>query len=616
MPRSNQPGGDVQPPNRNPLRPIPVVTVSTDHFDWHCSQRDTDLLTGPDAPDWAALAQHPHAERIKHNALREVWHVRLGQRNVYAKLYRPARLTDRLTAIIRRRPSQREWRVACYAHQMGLHVPAPIAIGRARQRTDCDVLLTEAVDGSDLKCVWHDIQRCTNPRERYRRSRALADALAEMLARAHQGGFWHKDLHAGNLLVRTTDGGKPTVIMLDLQSATIGRPVRDTPASRNLVQLAQWFSDRATRTDRLAMLTRYLAWRQRLTDAPFARATPLTRRHIVRQANRLAHRHARSLWAKRDRAARGTGRAFATLRLPNRWRAIVSLIERRPAQGLHVSGVSLTCSDTWRRLLADPTGLLTTDPTRLVKGSQTGDICRTELTWPDGSLPAICKRPTPRNALKKLLYPVTQPRTRMAWQKGYALLDRDIPTARPLALLERRTAGLLRDSILLTETITDSHDLDTMLRLHLTSHPPAVQQRVKRELIERLAHVIRRMHERGFTHRDLKASNILVQWTPNQTDPPGVALIDLDGLKHRWLSRPAPQRLATRALARLNVSLDRCTAVTRTDRMRFLRACVRQPGWTRTQYRALWHDVRAVGDRNRSRWGVRSRWELDVGDLA
>jgi serine/threonine protein kinase len=86
--------------------------------------------------------------------------------------------------------------------------------------------------------------------------------------------------------------------------------------------------------------------------------------------------------------------------------------------------------------------------------------------------------------------------------------------------------------------------------------------RQKRRLIDVLARWVRLMHERGVSHRDLKAANILI------TPVGQCQFIDLVGVRTR---RRVPGRVRVRDLARLNASFVASPNVSRADRLRFLR---------------------------------------------
>jgi tRNA A-37 threonylcarbamoyl transferase component Bud32 len=127
-------------------------------------------------------------------------------------------------------------------------------------------------------------------------------------------------------------------------------------------------------------------------------------------------------------------------------------------------------------------------------------------------------------------------------------------------------AGAVRETLFFAETIENALPLNEWLR----REPPASD---RRRVTRRLAQMIRRLHVAGFSHRDLKAPNILVA----PADGPGARpyLVDLDGLRAlRWVS---PRRRA-RNLMRLSVSLDEWGVARQTDRLRFLRAYLGRRG--------------------------------------
>ena len=125
-----------------------------------------------------------------------------------------------------------------------------------------------------------------------------------------------------------------------------------------------------------------------------------------------------------------------------------------------------------------------------------------------------------------------------AWRNGYALEIRSVPTPRMLAARDGRVAG---------EWIEGARPLWDHLK----------ERGVSRPLLERLARVVRRMHQRGVFHRDLKANNVLVRGED-------VWIIDLDRVEFRQdLSRE--ERVFN--LAQLNAAVG--PPATKTDRLRF-----------------------------------------------
>ena len=91
---------------------------------------------------------------------------------------------------------------------------------------------------------------------------------------------------------------------------------------------------------------------------------------------------------------------------------------------------------------------------------------------------------------------------------------------------------------------------------------PELDQR----LIESIGHLLGRLHGEGFSHRDLKSSNIILD---SSAQP---RLIDLDGLT---FIGELPSARAKTDLERIARSVATAASVGRRQRIRFLRAYLR-----------------------------------------
>jgi hypothetical protein len=117
-----------------------------------------------------------------------------------------------------------------------------------------------------------------------------------------------------------------------------------------------------------------------------------------------------------------------------------------------------------------------------------------------------------------------------------------------------------------------------------------------------VASLVRMMHERKVSHRDLKAPNLLVSpadWTlgyrgVSEVETPALAgrerawLVDLVGVRrHDKLERSRK----VQNLARLNVSFISTGSLTRSDRLRFLRDYLGFGLFGREGWKRLWKEV-------------------------
>ena len=216
----------------------------------------------------------------------------------------------------------------------------------------------------------------------------------------------------------------------------------------------------------------------------------------------------------------------------------------RKAGGLHWQVRTALLTSATEAVLNDPDGWLARLP-KLIKDGRTSTV---------GLTPGlVLKRFNFRKLInlgKDLLRPS---RARRAFRKAYHLELAGILTPRCLAAADRHALGFLMRSYLLLEEIPGALDLRAYLRRGV-----APESHVIRAAAELLA----RLHHEGFSHRDLKESNLVL-------DAGGkVYLIDLDGMD--YLGRISAAQ-AEEDLERLARGVAAFPQVTRVHRERFLR---------------------------------------------
>jgi heptose I phosphotransferase len=162
-----------------------------------------------------------------------------------------------------------------------------------------------------------------------------------------------------------------------------------------------------------------------------------------------------------------------------------------------------------------------------------------------------------------------------------------------VATVERRRAGLVLESFVLSEFRTDARPLPLALAAL------ADRSRPRRALLAALGDLVGTLHAAGVDHPDLKPSNLLVAADGT------LALLDLDALvPARWLSR----RRRVRALGQLEAyARDLAPRLSRTDRLRVLRAYLARDPRLHSERRRLVADVDAWAARRIAAWSRRDR---------
>ena len=170
------------------------------------------------------------------------------------------------------------------------------------------------------------------------------------------------------------------------------------------------------------------------------------------------------------------------------------------------------------------------------------------------------KRGDFRDYIKHLFVPT---KARTEWDVGNALLSKDIKTALPLAISEGK-----RCLLMVTETVTDSEELMEFCQAHYEGSLSVGKESEKKILLDKLALLIRDIHEKGFCHYDLHAGNILIKFKKEQNVAGyDLYLMDLHRVKI-FKSISTSKRMFN--LAQIFNSLS--SIVTKADKLDFIRS--------------------------------------------
>lgn len=164
-------------------------------------------------------------------------------------------------------------------------------------------------------------------------------------------------------------------------------------------------------------------------------------------------------------------------------------------------------------------------------------------------------------------------RARRAFEWSHRLRAFGVTTPRPLAYVERDHAPRLGPSLFVSEYI----EAPTLERLR----DRELEAIDKRRLIERVAELLRVMHDRRLLHADFHVGNLLVA-------PEALYVLDLESMRPFGFG----SRVAMKNLVRLNRDFLDLGLVTRTDRMRFLDRYLKHQADRLRRRRALFEAVR------------------------
>jgi tRNA A-37 threonylcarbamoyl transferase component Bud32 len=544
---------------------------NTSEARWQALTDWAPTLLGPDGlrlNQWRARGE---ARVVKHGPHRTVYAVELADRAFHVKHYRCNRTMHVARHLVRASSARREWRKATQVAGRGIPTVRPIACQEEIRHgivTD-SYFVSETLPGA-YSLEQHAAQRLPglSPGELGGARRRIIEGLARFAAQVHLAGIYHNDFHAGNVLLRLDDlevGELPTAdrlafYLIDLPGVRFSGPLGWAASRKNLIVLNSAWWDRTSKSERRHFWRTYLAQRPDF-DASLERTA-------VEQLEARSRAYSRRTHRGRDKRALRNNRDYLTIRHTNaRAHSVRDLARAELIQ-----------------LLDDPDALLTKNLSRPVKLERGSLIVQAELPLKEGQTRVIYKRYRPRNWRKALLEQLRPGRALKSWYLGHALLQRRIATARPVAVCDLRWPWYRCQSYLAIEWVEGSENL------HLYAWKLAgenAEERFRRaaQCADSLGALIGRMHARQVTHGNLKDSNLLVVEKDTGVE---TYLVDTHGV--RIADRLTPRQRAV-DLARLVVSIEAHPWVSRTVRLRFLRAYTREFSPQEVPWKSLWHDV-------------------------
>jgi tRNA A-37 threonylcarbamoyl transferase component Bud32 len=494
--------------------------------------------------------------------------------------------------LVRRSKARIEFELAHAAAQRGIPTIYPIALAEQETRLGSgeSYLLTQSLEDCIPLHFFLAAVLPTYPEPRASRLRQhLAHELGNLVARIHEAGILHHDLHAANLLVRVGAEDQVQLFVIDLLAVKMGPPLTWRQSRYNLIMINCWFTLRVHRADRLRFWKAYCEARR---FGPWARDRYGTRlcTQELREIERLSWQRNLRFWRRRDK------------------RCLYNCRYYRRVKGAAASGHAAmeVASQDLKELLRDPDAPFRAAGARILKESASSTVIEMEFPINGQMRPVIYKRFRVTSWKDPLASLFRAPPALRSWIQGQGFRERGLPTARPFLVLHRHRYGLCQQGYLLTEKIGHADDLHEYVD-RLGTLPAAERQQHLRQLIDRVARTIRALHQRELSHRDLKAANILARrWDAPAGEPSAysqdiqnllympesaVWLIDLVGVESFAKLRDGRK---VQNLARLNASFHRHPRITRTDRLRFLLVYLNCGAFGRCHWKKWWKRIDAA----------------------
>lgn len=560
------------------------VELTTETMHWRVDEQHRELLLDEHGLRLEEWLQSGQAKVVKHAAHRTVYQVHLPGLHFYLKRNRAADVRARLRSWIRPGKALDEYEHALDVARRDVPTITPLAAGRPRHGSGESFLLTQALENTTQLNHFLELELPHFPEPRQTRLRQrITTALGALLARMHEAGIVHRDLHPGNILLQLDADDNPVLYLIDLHGVALGPPLDWRATRDNLVILNRWFSLRASKMDRLRCWNAYCAFRcAKSGNGQKTRCTCPDRIREIEKQTKLSNL---AFWRAHDGRCRTNNRRF----------------RRVSASGVVGHAVTDLHPDTLAALLRDPDAPFRQPGVKLYKDSRSATVAEMTITLQGEPRRVIWKRFRVTSWTDPLLALFRPTGAMRSWVLGHGMRLRWLPTPRPLLVLHRKRLGLLREGYLLAAKVEDAEELhDFLLRL---APMPMPQRRAElRPVLETVARLIRDLHERRLSHRDLKAPNLLVTRTVDpqlqaaSAEPldhwpltnSRVWFIDLVGVRaQRWLSHG--RRI--KDLARLAVSSAGHAFLSHGDRLRFLRLYL-GCGWNgKVDWKQSWRQI-------------------------
>ena len=435
-----------------------------------------------------ALRDLPRTGRlVKDRPYRQVWRFEVEGRPYYLKFFPARGWRDSFRRFFRGSPALREFYRLQWLQKAAVPSPRAVAVllGFNLQKVKGDALIIEGLEPSVQLDKY--LNQCELEGRDPAGRLAMTRELIKLLEKLGRAGLGHSDLHLGNILLKD---GKP--YLLDGYSVH-----RGGMRMKDLSLMALGVQPHATRTDL------HRAWKQLGGGGPMPARNPRGRK-VWRDL--LARVFKNDGYFGHLKIGNWSGHFFKHSKFPQRWSV--------------ASALDINEKD-WQEAFPLLLNQIESDQFEALKRSRSGDVLSGEIVLGGRPLSVIIKRPRRRHWWRYINEIGRGTRARRAWKRAWQLIVRNIPTAWPLLMMEKRRLGYPTDAIIVFERIAGP----TLAQVDPAARPGADY----RLLLRRCGRMLRRLEQTGLYLYDSKATNWMIRQDGRFGPMP--MLIDVDGVR-------------------------------------------------------------------------------------
>lgn len=383
-----------------------------------------------------------------------------GRRQVYDALWDDQEVIVKvfLDKISARRHLKREWRGLSLLQKRGLNAPKPLFFGQTANG-GLAMVIEKIVDSSTVLDVFNE---ATNLPAKLN----LLGLVCKELANQHSKGVLQKDLQLGNFLLQ-----KEKLFAIDTaQMCFLSRKVSKRQVIWQLVLLASIISEE--NVEGIASLCEQYAaarsWRFTLAEwEVFWKKLAVHRKHSIKKSLK--------------KCLRTNKRHMQTVKYDHHTVARRDFFEKVDFTGF-LQNIDELMQDG-----------------QILKDGNTCFVSRISLAGRD----VVVKRYNCKGVIHSVRHTLKRSRARRNWLHAHRLRMLNIPTAKPLAFIEKRRLLIIYKSYFVTEYI-DGQKLSDFLQDN------SLLEKQRLSMVKKVTELLNKLSKHRITHGDLKHSNILI----------------------------------------------------------------------------------------------------------